>query len=88
MALASAFTEWLASPRYLLTTILIGNTLSNVLVTLLVTNVAIPTLLLVLLLRSRRRPSATGADQVLHPVEQPAHPFAHAAQARAVDVYL
>jgi len=54
----------------------------------LVTNVAIPTLLLVLLLRARRRPSATGAHQVLHPVEQPAHPFADAAQGRAVDIHL
>jgi hypothetical protein len=54
----------------------------------LITNVAIPTLLLVLLLRSRRGPSATRADQVFHPVEQPAHPFAHAGQGRAVDVYL
>ena len=54
----------------------------------LLTNVAIPTLLLVLLLRARRRPSATGAHQVLHPVEQPAHPFADAAQGRALDVYL
>ena len=54
----------------------------------LVTNVAVPILLLVLLLRSRRRPSATGADQVLDPVEQPAHRLARAAEGRPVDVYL
>jgi hypothetical protein len=54
----------------------------------LITNVVIPTLLLVLLLRARLRSSATGADQVLDPVEQPAHPFAQAAQRRPVDVYL
>lgn len=40
-ALATAFTEWLAAPQYLLTTILIGNTLSNVLATVLVTNLAL-----------------------------------------------
>lgn len=54
----------------------------------LVTNLVIPTLLLVLLLRARRRSSATGSDQVLGPIEQPAHPFAEAAQRRPVDVYL
>jgi putative hemolysin len=42
--LASALSEWLASPQYLLTTILIGNTLSNVFTTLLVTNLAVEAL--------------------------------------------
>jgi putative hemolysin len=40
-ALAPAFTEWLKSPQYLLTTILIGNVLSAVMATLLATNIAI-----------------------------------------------
>ncbi len=40
-ALAPAFTEWLSSPQYLLTTILVGNTLSGVFATLLVTRLAL-----------------------------------------------
>jgi hypothetical protein len=36
----------------------------------LVTNLVLPTLLLVLLLRARERPSAAGADQVDDPVEK------------------
>jgi putative hemolysin len=40
-ALATAFTEWLRSPQYLMTTILIGNVLSNVMATLLTTEAAI-----------------------------------------------
>lgn len=43
-ALATALTEWLAAPQYLLTTILIGNTLSNVLATLIVSDLAISAL--------------------------------------------
>src|SRR5256885_5803888 len=39
--LGEAFTAWLASPQYLLTTILIGSTLCNVVTTVLVTNVAL-----------------------------------------------
>jgi putative hemolysin len=39
-ALAAAFSEWLAAPQYLLTTILVGNTLSNVIATLLAVNIA------------------------------------------------
>ena len=39
-ALAAAFSEWLAAPQYLLTTILVGNTLSNVFATLLALNIA------------------------------------------------
>jgi putative hemolysin len=39
-ALAAAFGEWLAAPQYLLTTILVGNTLSNVFATLLAANLA------------------------------------------------
>jgi putative hemolysin len=39
-ALAAAFSEWLAAPHYLLTTILVGNTLSNVFATLLALNLA------------------------------------------------
>jgi hypothetical protein len=54
----------------------------------LVTNVVVPTLLLALLLRARRRSSATGTDQVLDPIEQPIDPFAQAAQRRPVDVHL
>lgn len=38
---AEAFTAWLASPQYLLTTILIGNTLANVLTTVMATNAAV-----------------------------------------------
>ena len=53
----------------------------------IITNLVIPTLLLVLLLRARRS-SATGADEVLDPVEQPAHALAQASQRRTVDVYL
>src|SRR5258708_39341929 len=37
-ALAAAFSEWLAAPQYLLTTILVGNTLVNVFATLLAVN--------------------------------------------------
>jgi putative hemolysin len=40
-ALADAFGQWLAAPQYLLTTILVGNTLSNIIVTLLVSNLAL-----------------------------------------------
>src|SRR5580765_7224595 len=32
-ALATAFSEWLAAPQYLLTTILVGNTLANIFAT-------------------------------------------------------
>lgn len=39
-ALAAAFSEWLATPQYLLTTILIGNTLCNVVVTVLAVDIA------------------------------------------------
>ena len=39
--LAPAFTEWLSAPQYLLTTILIGNTMTNVVATLLVTDAAL-----------------------------------------------
>jgi CBS domain containing-hemolysin-like protein len=39
--LASAFLEWLSTPQYLFTTILIGNTLVNVFATVLATNVAV-----------------------------------------------
>jgi putative hemolysin len=39
-ALAAAFSEWLAAPQYLLTTILIGNTLTNVFATLLAVDLA------------------------------------------------
>ncbi len=39
-ALAGAFSEWLAAPQYLLTTILVGNTLCNVFVALLSVEVA------------------------------------------------
>lgn len=42
--LAHAFTEWLASPQYLLTTILVGATLCNVAVSLVVTNIFITVL--------------------------------------------
>lgn len=53
----------------------------------LVTNLVIPTLLLVLLLRSREHLSpAPGADQVDHPVEQPAYAVAHAAERGSVQV--
>ncbi len=53
----------------------------------LVTNLVIPTLLLVLLLRSRERSSAAaGADQVDHPVEQPVHGAAEAAEQGPVQV--
>jgi putative hemolysin len=38
--LAAALSEWLAAPQYLLTTILVGNTLSNVIATLLAVNIA------------------------------------------------
>jgi uncharacterized membrane protein YfcA len=51
----------------------------------LVTNLVIPTVLLVLLLRARER-SMAGADQVLHPVEEPLHPVAQAAERGAVQV--
>src|SRR4051812_19973857 len=40
-ALADAFGQWLAAPQYLLTTILVGNTLSNIVVTLLASNLAL-----------------------------------------------
>jgi CBS domain containing-hemolysin-like protein len=39
-ALANDLKQWLAAPQFLLTTILIGNTLTNVLTTLLVVNIA------------------------------------------------
>jgi hypothetical protein len=52
----------------------------------LVTNLVIPTLLLVLLLRARQR-SVAGADQVLHPEEEPGHPVAHAAEHGAIEVH-
>lgn len=39
--LADAFTDWLASPQYLLTTLLIGSTLSNVLISVLLSNAAV-----------------------------------------------
>jgi putative hemolysin len=39
-ALATTFREWLAAPEYLLTTILVGNTLSNIFVALLTVNIA------------------------------------------------
>lgn len=40
-ALAAALSDWLSAPQYLLTTILVGNTLSNVFVTMLAVNIAI-----------------------------------------------
>ena len=40
-SLARAFTSWLSAPQYLLTTILIGNTLANVVAAILATNVAV-----------------------------------------------
>ena len=53
----------------------------------LVTNLVIPTLLLVLLMRSRERPlPAARADQVDHSVEQPAHATAHAAERGSIQV--
>jgi hypothetical protein len=52
----------------------------------LVTNLAIPTLLLVLLMRARERSVATGADQVVDPVEEPAHAAPSAARGGAVQV--
>jgi hypothetical protein len=53
----------------------------------LVTNFAIPTLLLVLLMRSRERTSpAAGADQVDRPVEQPADAAARTAERGSVQV--
>ncbi|HVO32482.1 MAG TPA: hemolysin family protein [Elusimicrobiota bacterium] len=42
-SLAPAFTEWLSSPQYLLTTLLVGNTLCNVLATILMTRLALVT---------------------------------------------
>jgi hypothetical protein len=53
----------------------------------LVTNLVIPTLLLVLLMRSRERASAAaGADQVDRPIEQPIHAAHHAAERGSVQV--
>ena len=54
----------------------------------LVTNLVIPTLLLVLLLRSRERSADAGADQVDDPVEQPAHAAVDAAGRGLVQVQL
>jgi hypothetical protein len=54
----------------------------------LVTNLAIPTLLLVLLLRARLPSSATSADQVLNPVEEPSHAVAQASERSPVQVHL
>src|SRR5437763_1800755 len=42
-ALAATFSEWLKAPQYLLTTILVGNTLVNVFATLLAVNIAFAT---------------------------------------------
>jgi hypothetical protein len=53
----------------------------------LVTNLAVPTLLLVLLLRARRQSGAAGADQVDHPVEEPVHAGAAAAEVRPAGVH-
>jgi hypothetical protein len=52
----------------------------------LVTNLVIPTLLLVLLLRARQQ-SVAGADEVFHPVGEPWRPVAHAAERGAVPVH-
>jgi hypothetical protein len=53
----------------------------------LVTNLVVPTLLLVLLMRSRERPSpAAGTDQVDHPVQLADHPAASAAERGPVQV--
>jgi hypothetical protein len=55
----------------------------------LVTNLVIPMLLLVLLLRSREGGlPVAGADQVDHPVEQPVNAVAQAAERAAVQVQL
>ena len=55
----------------------------------LVTNLVIPTLLLVLLLRSREgRLAVAGADQVDHPVEQPGRAAGQAVERGAVQVQL
>jgi hypothetical protein len=50
------------------------------------TNLAVPTLLLVLLLRARRPSRAAGADQVDHPVEEPVGAAAHAPDRAPVQV--
>ena len=52
-----------------------------------VTNLVIPTLLLVLLLRARRS-SAAGADQVPNPVEEPTDALAQAPDRSSVYVHL
>jgi hypothetical protein len=53
------------------------------------TNLAFPTLLLVLLLRARRASRTAGADQVVHPVEEAARPKgAHAAEHGRVEVQI
>jgi hypothetical protein len=55
----------------------------------LVTNLVIPTLLLLLLLRSRERGlRVAGADEVDRPVEQPAHATAQTAERAPVQVQL
>jgi hypothetical protein len=51
-----------------------------------VTNLVLPTLLLVLLLRSRERPSAAGADQVDDPVEKARDSVVQVAERGAVHV--
>lgn len=53
----------------------------------LVTNLAVPTLLLVLLMRSRERPSpVAGTDQVDHPIQLADHAAASAAERGPVQV--
>jgi hypothetical protein len=52
----------------------------------LVTNLVVPTLLLVLLMRARERSVAAAADQVVDPVEEPAHCAPCAARRGAVQV--
>jgi hypothetical protein len=53
----------------------------------LVTNLALPTVLLVLLLRARTPSRAAGADQVDHPVEEPVGAVPGAAERRPVQVH-
>ncbi len=53
----------------------------------MITNLAVPTLLLVLLLRARERSLATGADQVEGPAEEPGQPATEAAQRSPVQVH-
>ena len=52
----------------------------------LVTNLAIPTVLLVLLMRARERSVTAGTDQVVDPIEEPAHAAPGAAQRGPVQV--